>query len=247
MTSRTKRDMTKQMVQWSLQKAKELEKKDLHGFIFKANSPSSGMERVKIYDPNGVPNKKGVGIFAGIFMKTFPLLPVEDEGRLHDPALRENFIEQIFVFRRWRDTVSRSKSASRLVDFHTKHKLLILAHSPRHYSALGNVVAQAGTLPSDELYSHYQTLLMEALKLKPTIKKNTNVLLHMVGYFKKQLSPDEKQELLEIIEQYRNGYVPLIVPITLLGHYVRKYGEVYLAKQYYLHPHPIELQLRNHV
>ena len=133
------------------------------------------------------------------------------------------------------------------MDFHTRHKLLIMSHSPNHYVLLGKLVAQIKGIPLPELYEQYETQLMEALRLKTTIKKNVNVLLHVMGYFKKNLSPAEKEELLEIIDEYRKGYIPLIVPVTLLNHYVRKYDQYYLKDQYYLHPHPIELKLRNHV
>ena len=246
-TTRTKRDVTDQMTAWAKRRVEELEQANLCGFIFKSNSPSSGMERVNVFDSNGMPRKVGSGLFASIFMQHFPLIPVEDEGRLHDPVLRESFIERIFVFKRWREMVERGKELSHLVDFHTRHKLLIMAHSPKHGITIGKLVAKAKELPADMLFLQYQKLLMEALKLKASMKKNTNVLQHLMGYFKKQLSADEKEELLEVIEYYHQGNLPLIVPITLINHYVRKYDQPYLRVQYYLHPHPIELQLRNHV
>jgi uncharacterized protein YbgA (DUF1722 family) len=193
-----------------------------------------------------VPVKKGVGIFARIFMDHFPLLPVEDEGRLHDPELRENFIERIFTLKRWREVLSKKESRGNVVDFHTKHKLLILSHSPKYYQTMGNLVARAKDLPLKDLYQQYQTLLMESLQLKTTPKKNANVLQHMMGYFRGQLSSDEKQELLEVTDFYRKGYIPLIVPITLINHYVRKYDRPCLKQQVYLNPHLLELQLRNH-
>ena len=246
-TTRTRRDMTELMRNWARNRVKELELENLCGFIFKSNSPSSGMERVKISDDKGMPRKIGVGIFAGIFMEHFPLLPVEEEGRLHDPRLRENFIERIFVFKRWREMMEGDRRTGRLIDFHTRHKLLIMSHSPKHYSLMGKLVAKAKEIPAHELYPQYSALLMEALKLKTTAKKNTNVLHHIMGYFKKQLSADEKQELLEVIEFCYREHFPLIVPITLINHYVRKYDQPYLKIQHYLNPHPIELQLRNHV
>ena len=246
-TSNTGRDLTERMVRYSENRVRELEKVALCGFIFKSNSPSSGMERVKIYDLNHVPHKTGTGIFARIFMKHFPLLPVEDEGRLHDPKIRENFITRIFVFKRFREMADKEKTLGKLIEFHTSHKLLIMAHSQNHYRAMGKLVAHAKEITSDELCSQYQSLLMEGLSLKTTFKKNTNVLHHLMGYFKKQLSADEKKELLEIIENYHRGDVPLIVPVTLINHYVRKYDQPYLKEQYYLHPHPVELQLLNHV
>jgi uncharacterized protein YbgA (DUF1722 family) len=205
------------------------------------------MERVKVYGDQGMPAKKGIGMFARTFIKHFPLLPVEEEGRLHDPILRENFIERIFTLRRWREILAQKESRGNLVSFHTRHKLLILSHSPKHYETMGKWVAQAKDPPLKELYQKYQILLMEALLLKTTPKKNSNVLQHMMGYFKEQLSSDEKQELLEVIDHYRREYIPLIVPATLMNHYVRKYNQPYLKEQVYLSPHPMELQLRNHV
>ncbi|HUL20550.1 MAG TPA: DUF523 and DUF1722 domain-containing protein [Thermodesulfobacteriota bacterium] len=246
-TIHTKQDMTDPMVQWARKRVVDLEKEDLCGFVFKSDSPSSGMERVKVYNETGMPVKKGVGLFAKIFMDHFPLLPVEDEGRLHDPGLRENFIERIFTLKRWREVLDRKESRGNVVDFHTRHKLLILSHSPKHYQTMGKLVAKAKDLPLKELYQKYQTLLMESLGLKTTPKKNANVLQHMMGYFKEQLSSDEKQELLEVVDHYRKEYLPLIVPITLISHYVRKYDQLYLKQQVYLNPHPLELQLRNHV
>ena len=246
-TLRTKQDMTERMVSWAKRRVVELEKEGLCGFIFKSDSPSSGMERVRVYNEKGMPVKKGVGMFARIFMEHYPLLPVEDEGRLHDPKLRENFIERIFILKRWREVLIKKESRGNLVDFHTSHKLLILSHSSKHYQIMGKLVAQAKEIPLKSLYQQYQTILMEALQLKTTPKKNGNVLMHMMGYFKEQLSSDEKQELLEVMDHYRQEYIPLIVPMTLINHYVRKYDQPYLKQQVYLNPHPLELQLRNHV
>ena len=245
-TTRTKQDMTDRMVQWARKRVVELEKEDLCGFIFKSNSPSSGMERVRVYNEKGMPVKKGIGIFAGIFMDRFPLLPAEEEGRLHDPELRENFVERIFTLKQWREVLAKKKGRGNLVDFHTQNKLLILSHSPKYYQMMGKLVAKAKEIPIKELYQQYQAILMEALQLKTSPKKNANVLQHMMGYFRGQLSSDEKKELLEVIDLYRKELIPLIVPITLINHYVRKYDQPYLKKQIYLNPHPLELQLRNH-
>lgn len=246
-TTRTRQDMTQRMVDWARKRVTQLEKEYLCGFIFKSDSPSSGMERVKIYNENKMSVKKGVGIFAGIFMKLFPLLPVEDEGRLHDPGLRDNFIERIFALKRWREILKKKEIRGSLVDFHTSHKLLILAHSPRHYHIMGKLVAGQKNVPIQELSRQYQALLLESLELKTTAKKNVTVLQHIMGYFKQQLSADEKKELLEIINHYQKGYLPLVVPVTLISHYVHKYNQPYLKDQVYLNPHPLELQLRNHV
>jgi len=246
-TTRTKIDLTLRMVNWAQKRVRELEKEDLCGFIFKSDSPSSGMERVKIYNENKMPVKKGVGIFAGIFMNYFPVLPVEDEGRLHDPDLRENFIERIFALRRWRESLKNTKGKGSLLHFHTAHKLLILSHSTKHYQIMGKLVADQKKIPLTQLRGKYEILLLEALSLRATPKKHTNVLQHMMGYFKEQLSADEKSELLEIISDYHKGFVPLIVPVTLIRHYARKYQQGYLTEQVYLNPHPTELKLRNHV
>jgi len=246
-TSKTNIDHTDRMIRWARKRVKDLEKEDLCGFVFKKKSPSSGLFNVPVRTSKGMPQKKGQGIFARIFSEHFPLTPVEEEGRLHDPKLRETFIEQIFTLKRWRETLARKKTMGNLVDFHTLHKLLMMSHSPNHSRLMGKLVAEGKDLPIKDLFDQYETLLMEALRLKTTLKKNINVLQHIMGYFKKDLSADEKQELLEIIDLYRKEYVPLIVPITLFNHYVRKYKQPYLAHQVYLNPHPIALKLRNHV
>lgn len=244
-TNKTGVDHTERMLSWARNRVIGLEKENLCGFIFKNRSPSSGMMRVKVYDRNNVPRNAGVGIFAGVFKAHFPLLPTEEEGRLHDPLLRENFIEQIFVYKRWRE-VADDPSAQKLIGFHTSHKLLLMAHSEKHTREMGRLMAQAGSIDFDVFIERYQELLMEAMRLKPTVRKHVNVLQHMMGYFKKLISADEKQEMVSVIDQYRNNIVPLIVPVTLLNHYTRKYQESYLMQQYYLNPHPVELKLRNH-
>lgn len=246
-TSRTRIDHTEGMRKWARMRLEQLEKEDLCGFIFKSKSPSSGLSGVKIYNDSGIPVKKGIGIFAAEFIKRFPLIPAEEDGRLQNPVLRENFIERIFVYKRWKDTVLPSKKIKDIIDFHTDHKFLILAHSARHYKTLGNLVASAKKLKFERLKYEYFYILMEGLKLIATVKKNTNVLLHIIGYFKKIISSDEKKELVEIIENYSKGLIPLIVPITMIRHYVRKYDVKYLERQYYLNPYPLELMLRNHV
>lgn len=240
-------DHTDGMLRWAEKRLNVLERENLSGFIFKSRSPSSGYRGVKVYLPSGMPSKKGTGVFAGAFIRRFPLVPVEDEGRLHDPSLRENFIERLFVFRRWKDFLLDRSKVGGLVNFHTEHKLLIMSHSPRHYYLLGRMVAEAKKEKKDELFMKYLTLLMEGLALMATVKKNTNVLMHIMGYFKNKLSAGEKGELLEVIGQYHKGLIPLIVPVTLINHYVRKYDEPYLKRQQYLNPHPLELMLRNHV
>ena len=246
-TQKSGEDYTGVMQSWASKRLDALEKEKLCGFIFKSKSPSSGMERVKVYNDKGHPVPKGRGIFAGMFMEHFPLLPVEEEGRLHDPMLRENFITRIFVYARWLELMEQGLTTARLIDYHTRHKLLIMAHNVNAYRELGRLVARAKEFSPDELADQYISRLMTALKLSSTIKKNVNVLQHVMGYFKRDLSSDEKQELLEVIGNYKDSLVPLIVPVTLLNHYVRKYDQPYLKEQVYLNPHPMELKLRNHV
>ncbi|RJP78741.1 MAG: DUF1722 domain-containing protein [Desulfobacteraceae bacterium] len=243
-TSKTQKDLTEQMQHWAKSRVRELAGENLCGFIFKKDSPSSGLFKVKVYNDKGGFLKNGVGLFARAFVEHFPLIPAEEEGRLNDSGLRENFIESIFTLKRWRDTLKQDKRMGTLVDFHTHHKLLILSHSPVHYRAMGKLVAEGKKTEPDALYQRYEELLLEALRLKTTTKKQVNVLQHMMGYFKKQLTGDEKKELLEIIDEYRIGNAPLLVPITLINHYIRKYEQPYLSRQVYLKPHPVELKLR---
>lgn len=246
MTTRTGIDLTDRMLAWAPKRLQALEREELCGFIFKKDSPSSGMQRVKTYNSSGVAQRKGSGLFAKAFMDHFPLLPVEDEGRLNDPKLRENFIERIFALKRWRSLLAEPSTVGRLVTFHTNEKLMLLAHSPQHYRQMGKLVAAGKQMAPELLYKTYEKLLMAALLLKTTPAKHINVLQHIMGYFKNLLVADEKKEMLEILEHYRNGDIPLIVPITLANHYVRKYAQSYLASQTYLNPHPIALRLRNH-
>lgn len=246
-TGKTGIDLTVQMERFAGARLRELEALDLCGYLCKKDSPSSGMARVKVYDRHGTPSRTGAGMFTRMFMEHFPFVPVEEEGRLHDPVLRELFVERVFCLRRWRSLVARGLGRRQLIEFHTDHKLLILAHGRRHNDALGRLVASAAEQPIRAVYDEYFRLFSAALAERTTVRKHTDVLLHMVGYFKQQLSPDEKRELLEVVEQYHRRLVPLVVPLTLVRHYVRKYDVGYLARQVYLSPHPVELMLRNHV
>ncbi len=246
LTSKSGIDYTEQMRQWARRRLEDLAGEGLDGFIFKRMSPSSGMERVKVYGDNGIPSNRGVGIFARAFMERFPLLPVEEDGRLHDPVLRENFIQRIFVHKRWRELLATNKKRGGLVAFHTSHKLLLLSHSEKEYREMGRLVALAKELPVDELFSSYEKMLMETLKKRSTVNKHVNVLTHVFGHFKQLLGPEEKQQILEILDHYHQGLVPLIVPVTLLNFFVKKFRNEYLANQYYLDPHPLQLKLLNH-
>lgn len=245
-TSKEGRDVTGQMQGFCRSFLDGLDDTGLCGAILKKNSPSCGIYRVPVLI-DGQTRKQGVGMFAAALRQRFPLLPLEDEGRLNDPVLRENFIEQLFCRARWRQFLAGQPTAGGLVRFHTTMKLLMMAHSTVAYRDMGKLVAQAGTNELSPLLTTYEELMMKGLALHATPRKNTNVLMHIMGYFKKQLTPQEKAELLTLIEQYRTGILPLIVPITLLRHYVMKYEQSYLGNQWYLSPHPAELMLRNHV
>jgi len=246
-TGKTNIDHTDRMMKWTEGRLRQLEKENLRGYVFKSRSPSSGMRDIKIYNELGMPQSKGSGLFARAFMDRFPLLPVEDEGRLNDAGLRENFIERVFIYHRWINFTESGATPKGLVDFHTDHKLLIMSHSPKHLRELGKIVAAPKGRNKKDVLDEYIARLMEGLKLSATVRKNTNVLQHIMGYFKKVLTAGEKQELLTVIDRYHKSLIPLIVPVTLLNHYVRKYDEPYLKRQYYLNPHPAELMLRNHV
>jgi len=249
-TRNTQEDKTQMMTDWIPGKLAALEKENLCGFIFKSKSPSSGLYRIRVYGDDGKVRKTGTGMFAKAFREHFPRIPVEEAGRLNDPQLRENFIEKIFTLRRWRQVIEDQKNLGGLVAFHTQNKLLILSHSQADYRQMGKLVATGKEIISEQgdqaLFDQYEILLLKALDLKTTPKKNINVLMHILGYFKKNLSADEKQEMLSLFDQYRQGYVPLVVPLTMVNHYVRKYDQPWLKEQTYLNPHPFELKLRNY-
>jgi uncharacterized protein YbgA (DUF1722 family)/uncharacterized protein YbbK (DUF523 family) len=224
-----------------------LKKLDLSGYVFKKGSPSCGIERVRLYNEQGIPNRKGIGLFARAFMKQFPLTPVEEEGRLCDPTLRENFIERVFCYRRWQDLIQRRATKQALVQFHTIHKYLLMAHHAQQYEMLGRLIGQAHQYRSKELAHRYGELFMNTLAVKATVRKHVNVLQHIIGHFKDRLSANEKSELLSVIGDYHRGLSPLVVPLTLIKHYVQIFDVSYIRDQVYLNPHPKELLLRNHV
>lgn len=246
-TIRNKVDLTEKMLSYCDNKVLELEQEDLCGFIFKKDSPSSGLHRVKVYHSEQKSVRKGRGLFAASLVRHLPLLPVEDEGRLQDARLRENFIERVFCYGRWKDYLNNSPDYKTLITFHTQHKMQIMAHSPNYYRQMGKLVAGGKEIEHAALMREYEILFMKALSLMATNKKNVNVLHHIMGHFKKILTKDEKTELLEIIDNYAKAVVPLVVPLTLINHYVRKYDIHYLKGQTYLEPHPAELMLRNQV
>ena len=247
-TKRSKTNWTKKMNHYTKDRIHELTKENLCGYVFKSKSPSCGIGKVPIYSEFGSSRMRhGSGMFASSFVKVFPLVPVEDEGRLHDPVIRENFIVRIFCFHRLQLLVRKSFSIGSLVRFHTRHKFLILSHSRKKYDDMGELVANAKKIKTAELKTRYSKLFMAALTYKSTPKKNTDVLLHMVGFLKKILTREGKKDILSVIEDYRNELLPLVVPVTLIYHQVKKHNIEYLLDQVYLNPHPKELMLRNHV
>jgi len=240
-------DHTRALETMTTNRNAELKNFDLSGYVFKKGSPSCGTERVRIYNEHGMPNRNGVGLFARAFIEQFPLIPVEEEGRLCEPTLRENFIERVFCYRRWQDLVQRGVTRQALVQFHTIHKYLLLAHSPQQNEVLGRLVGQAHQHHPKELVYRYGELFMKALAVKATVRKHVNVLQHILGYFKERLGAHEKAELLGAIGDYHHGFTPLIVPLTLIKHYVQIFDVGYILDQVYLNPHPKELMSRNHV
>jgi len=246
-TIRSGTDHTQALVRMTDERIEELKKLELSGYVFKKDSPSCGIERVRLYNEHGMPSRNGVGLFARAFIEEFPLTPVEEEGRLCDPSLRENFIERVFCYRRFQDLAVNGITRQTVVRFHTIHKYLLLSHSQPHYQVLGRLVGHAEDHRPTELASRYGELFMKALAVKATVRKHVNVLQHMLGYFKARLGAHEKAELLGVIGDYHHGLTPLIVPLTLIKHYVQIFDIGYILDQIYLNPHPKELMLRNHV
>jgi uncharacterized protein YbgA (DUF1722 family)/uncharacterized protein YbbK (DUF523 family) len=240
-------DHTKAMNSYAERRVAALGREGLSGYILKKDSPSCGMERVRVYGSSGMPTRDGLGLFAAALMRRYPNLPVEEEGRLNDPHLRENFVERVFAYRRLRSFFSSRWTLGGLVRFHTTHKLTLMAHSPKAYRELGRFVADAKRMARDKIAERYESAFMEALKKLATTARNANVLQHLLGYLRPYLDQDSREELVTLIEDYRRGLVPLIVPIALFRHYVRKFEVAYLRGQVYLEPHPKELRLRNHV
>lgn len=244
-TVKTGVDVTTRLERYARRRVDELAAENLSGYVLKKDSPSCGLERVKVYDAGQVPSRGGRGLFAEALRARLPFLPLEEEGRLSDPRIRDNFVERVFAYRRLRDLFDRRWTVGDLVRFHTAHKLILMAHSVRAYQTLGRLVASARA--TRQVEAEYTEGFMRALEAIATTRRHTNVLQHMAGYFKTTLDEGNKAELHATIEEYRLGLVPLIVPITLIRHHVRHLGVAYLAGQVYLDPHPRELMLRNHV
>ncbi|MFO7536314.1 MAG: DUF523 and DUF1722 domain-containing protein [Kiritimatiellia bacterium] len=244
-TLKTGVDCTEQMKAWAVRRLEQLRSEGLCAFIFKYDSPSCGQFRVKLYGEKECQGRHTAGIWARAFTEAFAGLPVEEDGRLHNPAIRENFIERVFALKRFRDEAGQAPSAAALVRFQTRNKLLIMAHSPAAVAELGRLVAGAKVDPV-ETARIYEIRLLAALAETATVPRQVNVLQHMQGYFKEHLTAAERKEMEGIIRDYQKELVPLIAPITLFKHFISRYGIRYLARQTYLNPHPPELKLRNH-
>lgn len=240
-------DYSEKMKTYARQRLEKLAQLELHAYILKKDSPSCGMERVRVYGPNEIPTRDGVGMYARALMEKFPLLPIEEEGRLNDPRLRENFIERVFAYYRLTEFLKNHPRPADLVKFHTRHKLTLMSHSPKHYRELGRLVARAGQANFQASLEEYATQFMAGLKINATPRKHANVLYHVMGYFKKTLDSADRQELATLIEQYRQQLIPLIVPITLVKHHLRRHPVPWMEEQVYLNPYPGELMLRNFV
>jgi uncharacterized protein YbgA (DUF1722 family) len=247
MTVKTRVDHTDGMLAWARERVLQLRELDLDGYLLKSKSPSCGMERVRVYTEAGMPSRSGPGLFARMLMDALPLLPIEEEGRLNDPRLRESFVVRLFTHHRWRQLTRRRMRPAELVAFHARHKLLLMAHSEPHLRALGKLVAQAGTAEPAGLARQYAQGLFGGLRVRATTRKHTNVLQHLAGYLRERLDRGDRDEVQGAIADYHQGLVPLIVPLTLLRHHVRRLGLGYLQDQVYLDPHPKELMLLNHV
>lgn len=236
--------LTQEMQSFSEKKIASLH--HLCGYIVCAKSPSCGMERVRVYQPENNNNRKeGVGIFTRELMAQMPWLPVEEDGRLHDPVLRENFVERIYTLHEfnemWRSGLTRGK----LMAFHSRYKLSLLAHSQPEYREIGRFVAAMDKWTSLEAFAfEYRQRLMDLLKHKATRGNHTNVMMHVQGYFRPQLNAKQRQELTSLIDHYRQGLQPLLAPMTLLKHYMSEYPDPYLAQQRYFEPYPEALRLR---
>ncbi len=233
-------DVTDALTTFSQRQVRELGA--ICGYILKSKSPSCGMERVKVYGEQGL--RHSAGLYARALMTAHPLLPVEEEGRLGDPGLRDNFLERVFAFRRWQLLAAAGLTPGELVEFHAMHKLSLMAHGQERYRALGRLVAEAGTRPLAALTADYLSAFMAALKQTATIKRQVNVLHHAMGYLKRELDREDKAELLEVITAYAEERVPLVVPITLLKHHFRRHPHPYMDRQVYLNPPREELFLR---
>jgi uncharacterized protein YbgA (DUF1722 family)/uncharacterized protein YbbK (DUF523 family) len=244
----TGEDLTRPMADWAESRVGTLLELDLCGYILKKDSPSCGMERVKVYDSNGVPARDGTGVFAEVLLRRAPHLPVEEEGRLNDPRLRENFIARVFACRRWKQLKKEGLTRAGLMDFHARHKYLCMARNQAGMRRLGRLLGSAGKADSTAgLARAYLDEFSAVMRRPPSRKGHTNALQHLAGYVSDELDPADRAELTTAIDDYRQGLLPLIVPLTLVRHHARRQDQKYLLEQAYLSPHPHELMLLNHV
>jgi uncharacterized protein YbbK (DUF523 family)/uncharacterized protein YbgA (DUF1722 family) len=241
---RSGRDHTADMLQWAERRVLDIAAARLHGFVLKKGSPSCGLFRVRVYDKVGMPQGAGRGLFARVLAERFPLLPLEEEGRLHDPVLRENFLERAFAQRRFQLLLDQESTVAALQRFHAEHKLALMAHSPAGVTALGRLLARPR--PWNELVREYARGMAEVLRVPATRERHTTVLEHLLGFVKDRLAREDKAELVECIRQYRSSWVPLPVPLALLRHHLRRTGAApWALRQVYLDPYPASLALRN--
>ena len=242
----TGEDLTDAMGDWAKARVEALKSESLDGYILKNRSPSCGMSRLPIYRGKMRLPQRGIGVFAYALMSEFPGLPVEEEGRLNDDYLRENFVVRLFCRYRWRQMVNSGLTRGKLVRFHTQHKLLLLSHNQPGYRKLGALVGSLTKDNQHEVFAAYEKVFQLTLKYRANVKRHTNVLQHAMGHLKHHLSASDKHALLSAITDYREGLVPLIVPITLLRFNIQRFDVTYLTDQLYFQPHPKELMLRNH-
>ncbi|AXY02755.1 DUF523 and DUF1722 domain-containing protein [Vibrio alfacsensis] len=242
-TKNPENDHTDKMLTYSENKVNELQREQLCGYIVCAKSPTCGMERVKVYSKNNAA-KEGVGLYTKTLMENMPWLPVEEDGRLNDPVLKENFITRVYCLNDFYESMGGEPTRGKIIEFHSRYKLTLMAHHPESYKSLGRLVADIASYDMDTFHSLYRLGLMKALQNRASRKNNTNVLMHLQGYFKRSLNPEEKAELATVISDYRTGVLPLLAPLTLIKHYLNAYPDEYLQKQKYIDPHPQEMRLR---
>ncbi|WP_104047267.1 YbgA family protein [Vibrio jasicida] len=236
-------DHTDNMLTYSENKVNELQSEQLCGYIVCAKSPTCGMERVKVYSKNNAA-KEGIGLYTRTLMEKMPWLPVEEDGRLNDPVLKENFITRIYCLNDFYESMGGEPTRGKIIAFHSRYKLTLMAHHPESYRSLGRLVADVASYEIDDFYNEYRLGLMKALQNRASRKNNTNVLMHLQGYFKRSLTGQEREELATVISDYRTGLLPLLAPLTLIKHYLNTYPDEYLQQQKYLEPYPQEMRLR---
>lgn len=241
-------DVTKRLQEVSSSMAWGIQKDELCGFVLKSKSPTCGLERVKVYEPDGMPlESDGVGLFAKELQKRFPLLPIEEEGRLGDAWLKENFLMQIFAYKDLFDFLAKNPSFDDLVKFHTSYKYLIYSKSHIFYKKLGKIVANHEKKELEAVLKEYKGQFLEAISQKGTIANTYNVLVHIYGYFKNLIDKEEKKELLQTLEEFKSGTIPLIAVIKVLQLYATRFNEGYILNQKFLSPYPKELSLRSSI